>query len=300
MLATQRVFFGPPKKIGESSGRFLGLADIDRADLSRFLLLGALTACNVTGFTLAAKRLPPITVSIFNAMMPVITAVCGSCLGVELLSPAKILCVLCAFIGSVIVVTFGRKKHSDHVEYTYSSGVPFMLMSIVCYSLWAVFQRSLLKKYAPIFVGASGFLFAAGPIFAVVLCTDGWESARWAMGEGNPNAMRALVYAIICTTSLNYSIAIWANKHTSPTSVMAVISTQPFSTVLVSWLLLDEMPNSGQWIGGVCILLGVFAFIREQMREPLGEAQPLQPSSKQDVEDPVVGPPSWRHAVREG
>eukprot|EP00747_Dinoflagellata_sp_TGD_P012682 gnl/TRDRNA2_/TRDRNA2_121906_c2_seq1.p1 gnl/TRDRNA2_/TRDRNA2_121906_c2~~gnl/TRDRNA2_/TRDRNA2_121906_c2_seq1.p1 ORF type:complete len:354 (-),score=59.41 gnl/TRDRNA2_/TRDRNA2_121906_c2_seq1:367-1299(-) len=263
------------KTEGDRQGSIFGLPIVKKQHVPRFLLLGFLTACNVIGNALAIKRLPAITVSIFQPMQPMISGIIAMSIGIERLSLHKCISILVAVVGAMIVVAFGSlaSKRMHPGSMNYPVGVPLLLVNVFGSSLCAVFQKKILEEYPPIFVAGMCFMGALAPIFALAACEcRGFPRVEWTMGNSNPSALLSLGYAIFFTTTVCYSVIAWANKVTSPTSVMTFISMQPLAAVVVSWLVLHRAPTEGQCIGGALILVALVSFAKAHQLQTQYEA----------------------------
>lgn len=251
---------------------------VPRADVGRFLGLGVLLAMNMGGNILALKSLSPITVSIFQPLLPVVAGIAAAILGIEELSPLKAFGILCATSGAVLVVLFGpsHRHHAGPVEGANpAGGIVCLLINVFGGAMYIVFQKSVLKRYPPIATAATSFAAAGCIIFIVAVCTVGFDSWAWRLG-GSRKAVLALLYAVFLTTALNYSLMAWANKNSTPTTVTSFMTLQPISAAVLSCIFLHEVLTWGEVGGAIAIVVGLVSFVlAKPVEADTSEAEPI-------------------------
>lgn len=253
------------------------LASLQRRDVFRFLGLGLLLGFNIGGNILALKSLSPITVAIFQPMLPVVAGIAASVLGVEELSLIKIIGMAMAICGAVVVVIFSKSHHNGHgislVEHAdYARGTPCLVLNVVCGALYNVFQKGVLRSFPPIATAASAFAAASVVIFIGAVSSVGFDSWAWRLGD-SWKAVLALLYAIFLATALNYSFLAWANKLSTPTTVTSFQTLQPICAAVLAWFLLGEVLTWGQAGGGLAIICGLGCFLLSRPIQDVSEEE---------------------------
>lgn len=260
-----------------------GLPIVMREHIPLFLLTGILTACNVCGNALALEYLPALTVSVFQPTLPIFCGIIAMSMGIERLSKYQLLSILITTCGAIVVIALKNSHAHDNKTSNYPVGILCLLFNVIGSAMCVCIQKILFERgYPPVFTMALAFGGAVVPIFIYAACTVGFPRLEWTMGEGNSHAMMGLAYAIFLTTTLNYSLTAWANKVTTPTTVLTFMSMQPIAAVIVSWCFLHQPPNMGQLVGGIIVIVGLLSFVQAK-RQLDPEETPLVSKSK-DIE----------------
>lgn len=61
-------------------------------------------------------------------------------------------------------------------------------------------------------------------------------------------------------TALSHSLFLWAASKLSGTFVAMVASMEPLYAILFSWILFGSRPSSGEWLGGIFIIVALFIY----------------------------------------
>jgi len=69
----------------------------------------------------------------------------------------------------------------------------------------------------------------------------------------------ALAYAAVFVTAYNYSVSAWANKISSPTTVVAFQTLQPVATCCLNYAVYGLHLTFAQALGGSAIVAGLLA-----------------------------------------
>mmetsp|Transcript_96037 Transcript_96037/g.299069 ORF Transcript_96037/g.299069 Transcript_96037/m.299069 type:complete len:348 (-) Transcript_96037:47-1090(-) len=257
-------------------------------DKLRFFGLGLLLSMNVGGNILALKSLSPITVAIFQPMLPVIAGLAAAVLGIEELSRLKVLGILCATSGAILVVILGHAAHG-HTTVVGGSGlgrgIPCLLVNVVGGAMYCVFQKDVLRRYPPIGTATAAFAVAGCIIFIGAVSMEGFDSWAWRLAASR-RAFLALLYSIFLTTALNYSLLAWANKQSTPTTVASFQTLQPICAAVLAYIFLHEVLSWGQLGGGLAILVGLGCFL---LSKPVDASPPEEEplvfaAAKKDLE----------------
>jgi drug/metabolite transporter (DMT)-like permease len=120
-----------------------------------------------------------------------------------------------------------------------------------------VFQKSLLNKYEPAVV--TYVYYSIGLIFTLLLCLI--FHSQFTLKDFNFNGEKlpwlAVAYATLFTTLFALNVNSWSGKRLPP-SVSTVYNTlQPVGTVILSYFLLNSVPNSSEWFGGIVASIGL-------------------------------------------
>jgi len=228
-----------------------------KTDGWRFIILGCCMTLNMGGAILAVSRLSAVTCALLQPAVPMVAAIMSIILGVEKFSVPNVCTLMICAVGAIMVVLSGTTASSgqSHISLT---GFTFLCINIFGAASYTVMQKhtGVLKSYSPIFVAGMAFLVAAYILWLPAVYSSGLSRSSWSMGD-DKIAFGALCYAVILTTAFNYSALAWANKISSPSSVLGFQTLQPVATSLLSYLVLGTLLTTGQALGGCLIIAGL-------------------------------------------
>lgn len=180
-------------------------------------------------------QLAPVLVALFSVLF----------LG-QRLTRALVVGIAIAFAGvAVISVSTSPGGHRDLL------GVGLCLLAALCYSVSLLLQKPVV-----------GHLSAAQVTF--VACTVGAVATLpWAgrlVGElhrASTGDVLTLVYLGVFPTAVAFTTYAFALKGMSAAQLGVTTYLVPPVTVLISWVLLGEVPGAWVWLGGALCLVGV-------------------------------------------
>lgn len=235
---------------------------------------------NIFGFIFAASRLPAMTCSIFQPVMPVIAMLLSVMWGVEELTRHRVGGVLCSMLGAMVIVLLGAPHQNlDKNAGSMASGLqgfPFIIMNVSGSAAYFVSLKGVLRFYHPTVATAMSYLPAAVFSGLAALTVAGFDEDMWALGHSK-TCYIAIVYAIFCTTALNYSILAWATKETSPTTTTVFTTLQPLFGACIAYLVFGHSLSAGQTIGGCFIVIGLLLNVKAQIDNESDESKALLP-----------------------
>mmetsp|Transcript_18223 Transcript_18223/g.42725 ORF Transcript_18223/g.42725 Transcript_18223/m.42725 type:complete len:335 (+) Transcript_18223:179-1183(+) len=232
-----------------------------RSDGDKFFLLACLLGLNTIGGLMAVARLPAIVCAIFQPILPVIAAVMSTLLGIEPWSTGKAICICVCTMGATIVIVSGHELRVLGLSSSSSTQVGwlFLAVNITAGAAYSVVQKQcgVLRNYSPIFVAGVSFLIAACGILPSA-CYSAPTAKDWLCTDRLITQM-ALAYAAVFVTAYNYSVSAWANKISSPTTVVAFQTLQPVATCCLNYAVYGLHLTFAQALGGSAIVAGLLA-----------------------------------------
>jgi drug/metabolite transporter (DMT)-like permease len=237
------------------------------ADTGRMLLLGSLMAGNVAGMIGALARLPAMTCSVLQPMIPIITAVVSYFYFNEEMGFLKAVSIVCSTTGAVSVVLFGQPAQgsTDANPVEHMIGVAFITMNVFCTAMYFVCQKDIVRRYSPIFITFVSYAIATCillPTAVLALHSQGRGGKdEWLMFQDH-TIWFCVAYGIGFTTAVNYSIMAWANKITTPTTVTTSCCLQPLFGAIMAWFFLNTMITKAQGVGGAFIVVGLAIYAK--------------------------------------
>ena len=195
------------------------------------------------------------------ALQPAFTAILALFILQEKFSVGKILGLVIALVGAIVVVTRGAPT-ADTLHLPSTTGDLLAVASALNWTIFTVASKPLLRRMQPTLMMAYVMLIGwvlTLPFFAV---TQGWNE----ISHLSINGWLAIVYLGIFCSGIAYIFWYDALAHIDASKVSAFIYVEPIVTVVVAGLLLGEEFSVMSLIGGLAILLGVYLVNRSGVR----------------------------------
>jgi drug/metabolite transporter (DMT)-like permease len=167
-----------------------------------------------------------------------------------------------AFAGvALIALGSGQPRNAGESATADLAGVALCLLAAVLAAVSVIIQKPVVRKipaaqatWFGIVVGAVCCLPFAGQLVSEVQAAP-------------PQATWALVYLGVFPTAIAFTTWAYALSLVDAGKLAATTYLVPGTTVLISWLLLGEIPTAWGLVGGVVCLVGV-ALTRRRTRPP--------------------------------
>ena len=232
-----------------------------RADWPRLLLLGMLGIfANQTLFLLGLNFTTATSSAILMPSIPVFTAAAGALVGVEHVAGRRLGGIVAAAAGALVLVDPTRLETSPNA----TIGNLLILANCLCYAFFLVLQRPLFARIPWRTLIAWCFLFGSLgtlPVAAPSLAATEWSALSSA-------ALAGIVYIGVVPTALNFALATWAVRRSSPAVVAAFTTLQPVFTSALAALALGEAVRPNQVLGFLLIVLGLVLVQRQREEAP--------------------------------
>jgi drug/metabolite transporter (DMT)-like permease len=201
--------------------------------------------------------------SLIMAAMPVMVAVIGTLLGVEVPTRAVRWGIAIGTAGVLLVVGAKGAKFSGATW----SGDLLVLFAVICWSLFTVGVRRMSVGLSPLWVttittmgGTPGLLLGALPHVGRVP----WSTLVW-------GAWAALAFSTIFALVISYVLWSRSVQSIGASRVALYSCVIPIFAIVVAWLLLDERPLWIQGVGALLVISGVVVSQSQAFR-PVPEA----------------------------
>eukprot|EP00002_Diphylleia_rotans_P024399 TRINITY_DN4816_c0_g1_i2.p1 TRINITY_DN4816_c0_g1~~TRINITY_DN4816_c0_g1_i2.p1 ORF type:complete len:278 (+),score=49.22 TRINITY_DN4816_c0_g1_i2:65-898(+) len=127
----------------------------------------------------------------------------------ETSSKLKLVGVLCAIIGSCIVILFPSKDsaESDSDTGIFVLGVCLLLVNTLSYAIYLVMQKPLLKDYAPYTIGTYTFVVGGSITFLASL----YHYATTDFARFSVKTWLAVTYAGVAASAIPYFLTLWVS-----------------------------------------------------------------------------------------
>lgn len=226
----------------------------NRADLARLALAAMLgVAVNQGLFLEGLARSTPINATLVMCLIPVFTFTIAAAVGVETFSARRLVGVLIA-LGGTLPLLFDDGFHSLG---RHGLGNLFMVANSLCYSVYLVMAKPLVRRYPPIVVIAWAYIFSLPfvPFFAV--------GQRLVPAAGHPLVWWSILYTVLFPTVLAYLFNMFALSRVRASTAATYIYAQPLVSAVASWFAFGEQPTAAMFIAAAALFSGVW-LVREE------------------------------------
>ena len=220
------------------------------SDLPRLAVLAALgVAGNQLLFAEGLVRAGPINAVVLICIIPVITLVFAMSLGLEKPGRLRIIGILVAFAGVLLVVRVERFDLSDRKLV----GDLFILANASGYSLYLVLTRPMLQRMGPLVLVT--WVFILGAIEATPWTLGPFLNTPWTLLSAKVQI--ALAFILAGPTIGTYFLNAVALKQVDSSLVAVFISLQPLVGAAGAYVLFGETITLRVLAAALMILAGV-------------------------------------------
>ncbi|MFF2369692.1 DMT family transporter [Agromyces sp. NPDC058110] len=206
---------------------------------------------------LAERHLDAGTAAMLVNIAPLLVAVAAGALLKEGFPRSLMIGMLVAFVGVVVIATGGVGAHSDPL------GIALGILAAVLYALGVLVQKVALRTADALSATWVGCAIGA----AVLLPFLPQAVGEFAVAPAP--AVWATAYLGVFPTAVAFLLWAYVLKRTPAGLTASATLAVPAIVVLLSWLLLGELPTLLGMVGGALCLIGV-AISRRSPRHPKG------------------------------
>ncbi len=208
-------------------------------------------AANMLCFFEGLKHTSSIHASLIMMLTPVLVLIASGIIIKEKITKRKISGIVLGLCGAVILISQSGSA-ADKAASFY--GDMMIMVNAVCYGLYLVFVRRLIKKYNPITVMKWVFFFGAFlviPFGASDLIDSQWSTFSW-------DIWLSIIYVLLFTTAIAYLLSAYALSKVLPSTVGFYIYFQPLIASTVAILSGTDSLNGTKIISALLLFIGVF------------------------------------------
>ena len=220
-----------------------------KSDLPLFIASGASGFfLYMVTFNKGAVTVSSATGSVIIATAPVITALLARFIYHEKLKLYQWAGIIIQFAG-VLILTLINGVFSVNV------GLIWLFGAALALSIYNLLQRRLTKTYTPMQTSAFSIFFGTA-LLAVFLPSDAREVSH-------APANQLFYVAVLGIFSSAIAYLTWSKafaKATQTSQVSNYMFITPFTTSILSFFIINEVPDNATLIGGAVILFGIFVF----------------------------------------
>jgi drug/metabolite transporter (DMT)-like permease len=213
--------------------------------------------CAVTGvvvnqglFFVGLSLTSPINASIIMIVNPILVVIFAAWILREKITHWKISGIFLGLVGAVILITF---KKMNAVQGNIWGDICIFLNAI-SYAIFLVLVKPLMQKYNAITV--MKWVFLIGLPFMIPFGWNEFVEVNWSVFT--PGMIWAVVFVIVGTTFIAYTLNTYALKRISPSVVSAYIYLQPVIATSVAVSYGKDELTWIKWLAATLIFLGVW------------------------------------------
>ncbi|HET7620308.1 MAG TPA: DMT family transporter [Gemmatimonadaceae bacterium] len=188
--------------------------------------------------------------AIVLASAPVFIALLGRFLGVERVGLRGYGGVLLSIVGIALVIMGGAGRETGGATLY---GNLIVLAGAFCWALFTVLLEPFTHRVS--LVDISAFTLVGGAVPLVAFSTPAMLATRWTTVK--PLTWLAIAYSGIASLVIAYLFWYRGVRVIGPTRTAIYSNLQPVIALLVSWMLLAEVPTAWQGVGAATIIAGV-------------------------------------------
>ncbi|MEN9523360.1 MAG: hypothetical protein RL065_1737 [Bacteroidota bacterium] len=224
---------------------------VEKKDLGKLLLCALFGVyLNQTLFFQGIKFTTPIHGSLIMIATPILVLILSRIIAKEPPSILKTIGIILGASGAATLILFGKELTSGTNTLL---GDTFVLLNAICFALYLVIVKPLMKKYHPLTVVL--WIFALGSIF--VLPTGVYQFSQIQWNTFTIGVWIAVASVVIGATFIVYLLNSYALKHASASVVSIYMYFQPLVAAAVSlWFGKDDF-SSVKIISAILIFTGV-------------------------------------------
>ena len=213
----------------------------ERRDWPRLALLGGLGIfANQVFFITGLQHTTATNAAILMPSMPVFAAAAAALLGIERIGSRRLGGILLSVAGALVMVNplrFSTDRGS-------ALGNLLILINCLCYAVFLVLQRPLLRRIPWRTLIAAAFVFGGAAVLVVSL--PALLKLDYAAVPGA--AWWGVAYIVLLATVFAYAVNTWGIRRSSPALVAAYSTLQPLVTAALAAAFLGERFG---WIEGL-------------------------------------------------
>jgi drug/metabolite transporter (DMT)-like permease len=230
-----------------------GIPKIQRADIPMLLVIALLgVTINTSAIAFGTQLIPAAVASLIVTGNPVFTAIISRILVGEPMTGRKILGVIIAFTGFLIVLLYGGQEAEFSIQN--ALGVLITMGGPLAWAFYTVLSKPLQGKYDPVqFVGVTTIVGSL-PLLPFILINTDLVTVTRTFG-----ATEWLALTVSAVLALVVAYLLWYRGLSilEPTQIAVYVYMVPVFGALGAWLLLGERITIFVLIGGLTILTGV-------------------------------------------
>jgi drug/metabolite transporter (DMT)-like permease len=225
---------------------------IDKSDITRFLILGALVLPLNQFFFLKGVSMSTASHSgITYSLTPLFAYLISIKIKHEKYSHGKLLSILLSIFGILLIF---YENILDSSKSTVLVGDTYLLFAVLTWAFYLTLSKDMVAKYGA--VKTSTISFTIGVLMYIPILI--YDLPNFSLDKLTFTGGLAFFHLTILVAFGSYFVFTWSSKYISVSSLTTSMNSSPLFTITFSWILLNEKLSYFFAIGTVITLAGVF------------------------------------------
>jgi len=226
---------------------------ITKKDWGLFAVLG-LSGCALYNifFFVATQKAPIIKSALVIAWNPILISILAAWFLKEKITRSHVLGSITATVGVVIIIAKGSIHDLLALRLEPIDGV--LLGAVVCWAIYSVVGKVVLKKFSSVVSTTYACLFGTLFLIPTAVWTFDWSDFQQATWVAWISVLDTAVLVSVISFILYYQ----GISRLGAAKASIFINFMPLSAAILSIWILKEPVHTYLWIGGICVLIGVY------------------------------------------
>jgi len=151
-------------------------------------------------------------------------------------------------VCGILLISHGETKALGH----FNHGIFYLVGAILCAAVYSILQKPLLKRFHPLEITAWSIWF--GTLTLAFYIPSLWQEVQ---GQVVVNFFWP-AFLGIGSGVIGYACLAYGFKHFPASKAISFLFAMPFVSIIMGWIVLDEMPTFLPLLGGVLAMSGAF------------------------------------------
>ena len=227
---------------------------IDKEDRFTILKCGIFgMSLNIAAFIAGLDYSTPVNSSILIIISPIFVVILSFFIFKNKINFIKILGIILGFIGAIILILTADSNSS--IGRNIPLGNFLFIVNSISYAYYLIIVKPMAEKYD--LITLFKWLFLVGLVFNFPLGINQFISVDW-MNLPLKQAVMPMIFVVVCTTILTYSLNGYALSKLSSTEVAVFMYLQPIIGVLFAIFTKSDSLTLSIIFASTLIFLGVY------------------------------------------
>lgn len=202
-------------------------------------------------FLVGLKYTSPAHSALLYSLTPLIVYLLAIPVLKEKPSVGKIADIMTALCGVIFVLLDSQIKRAPHFVW----GDLLIFVAVIAWALFTVFGKLLVGRIGSL--PAVTYTMTVGTLLFVPIGI--YPAANFDYGRASPLSWFSLLYIAVLASGVAYPLWYWGLKHLEASRLAVFSNFQPVLTAVLSYLFFAEELTPNFILGGILVLVGVFA-----------------------------------------
>jgi drug/metabolite transporter (DMT)-like permease len=188
--------------------------------------------------------------SLLASTIPIFALSVGSMIGIEKLRPVKMIGIVLALAGVLIIIDPRNASFSSST----TLGDILIVINSLSFGIYVATSKAVVTRNGAF--RSMMWVFIFGALICVPI--GGWSLTSLDIGTIEPVTWMLVLYLAVVSTTTPYLLNAWALARVDPSTVAVFIYLQPLIGFILAWAFLGEQMDARFGVAAVMIFAGVF------------------------------------------